>query len=110
MYLKEYGSPFEFNKPKVPFINTWETAYLMANYSEPDPRQKTIKTRLQLKPWIESYSNVRNPGDLNLFYFPATSKDSTWSGIMNMEQHTESNNPDLSYLLLPIKNKVVYYL
>ncbi len=28
MFLKEYGSPFEFEKPKVPFITNWETAYL----------------------------------------------------------------------------------
>ena len=49
---------------------------------------------------------VRNRGDLNLFYFPALSKDSTWSAVLDIEQHAESNNPDLSYLLIPAKNKL----
>jgi hypothetical protein len=106
MYLKEYGSPFEFNKPTVPFINSWETAYLLANYSESTPDNKQLKQGYNLSHGLSPIPTVRNRGDLNLFYFPAISKDSTWSGIINMEQHTESNNPDLSYLLLPIKNKV----
>jgi hypothetical protein len=106
MYLKEYGSPFEFNKPTVPFITSWETAYLMANYSESTPDNKQLKQGYNLNHGLSPITTVRNRGDLNLFYFPAVSKDSTWSGVMNMEQHSESNNPDLSYLLMPLKNKV----
>ncbi len=106
MYLKEYGSPYEFNKPSVPFINSWETPYLMANYSETSTDGKQIKEGYNLNRGLSPIPIVRNQGDLNLFYFPAVSKDSTWSGIMNMEQHLETNNPDLSYLLVPEKNKV----
>ncbi len=106
MFLKEYGSPFEFNKPVTPFLNNWETAYLLANYSETNPGKEQVKQGYTLNRGLSPIPFVRNRGDLNLFYFPAISKDSTWSGILDMEQHAESNNPDLSYLLIPIKNKL----
>ena len=103
---KEYGSTFDFNKPVIPFINNWETAYLLANYSESNTGKEQIKQGYTLNRGLSPISFVRNRGDLNLFYFPSVSKDSTWSGIMEMEQHAESNNPELSYLLVPAKNKL----
>jgi hypothetical protein len=106
LLLKEYGSPFDFNSPAIPFINNWETAYLLANYSEPNPGKEQTKQGYTLNRGLSPIRSVRNRGDLNLFYFPSVSKDSTWSGIMEMEQHSESNNPELSYLLVPVKNKL----
>jgi hypothetical protein len=106
MFLKEYGPPFEFDKPKVPFITTWEAAYLMADYSEPAPDNKESKQGYSLNRGLSPIPRMLNQGELNLFYFPTASKDSTWSGTMNMEQHTEANDPDLSYLLVPEKNKL----
>jgi hypothetical protein len=106
MFLKEYGSPYDFNKPAIPFISDWETAYLMANYTEQEPDKKEIKEGYRLHRGLSPIPVVRNQGDLNLFYFPGISKDSTWTGILDMEQHTESNSPDLSYLLIPEKNKL----
>ena len=78
----------------------------MADYSEPAPDDKELKQGYSLKHGLSPIPSILNPGELNLFYFPTTSKDSTWSGIMNMEQHTEANDPDLSYLLVPEKNKL----
>jgi len=49
---------------------------------------------------------VRNPGALNLFYFPAVREDSAWSGILDVEQHADANNPFLSYLLVPTGKKI----
>lgn len=106
MLLKEYGSPYEFNKPVIPFISNWETAFLLANYAETNPDEGQLKPGYTLNQGLSPIPFVRNRGDLNLFYFPAFSKDSTWSGILDMEQHAESNNPDLSYLILPSKNKL----
>jgi hypothetical protein len=106
MYLKEYGAPYEFNKPAIPFMTNWETAYLMASYSEPVNSVKGNKQEYILNRGLSPIPVIRNKGDLNLFYFPAISTDSTWTGILDMEQHTESNNPDLSYLLIPEKNKL----
>jgi hypothetical protein len=106
MLLKEYGSPIELNKPPVPFVNDWETAYLLANYSESNMSKEQTRQGYTLNRGLSPIPAVRNRGDLNLFYFPALSKDSTWSAVLDIEQHAESNNPDLSYLLIPAKNKL----
>jgi len=106
MLLKEYGSSFEFEKPNIPPLSNWETAYLLANYSEANSGDKEMKPGYKLNRGLSPIPAVRNKGDLNLFYFPAISNDSTWSAVLEMEQHAETNNPDLSYLLMPAKNKL----
>jgi hypothetical protein len=47
-------------------------------------------------------------GDLSLFYFPAHTKDSCWSGAINQAQATELNPPYLSYLVMPAKDKLFF--
>ncbi len=106
MLLKEYGSPFEFEKPVIPVMNNLETAYLLANYHEANMGDENIKPGFTQSPGLSPIPFIRNRGDLNLFYFPAIKTDSTWSGIMELEQHAEINNPDLSYLLVPSGNKI----
>jgi hypothetical protein len=106
LLLKEYGAPFEFYQPVVPVMNSWESAYLLANYAESDPGKEQIKPGYTYNKGLSPISIIRNRGDLNFFYFPAISKDSTWSGILAMQQHAESNNPELSYLIIPVKNKL----
>ena len=106
MLLKEYGSSFEFEKPNIPPLTNWETAYLLANYSEASSGEKEMRQGYTRNRGLSPIPVVRNKGDLNLFYFPAVSNDSTWSAILEMEQHAETNNPDLSYLLMPAKNKL----
>jgi hypothetical protein len=106
MLLKEYGSSFEFEKPNIPPLTNWETAYLLANYSEAYAGEKMMKEGYTLNRGLSPIPAVLNKGDLNLFYFPALSNDSTWSAVLEMEQHPETNNPDLSYLLMPAKNKL----
>jgi hypothetical protein len=106
MLLKEYGSLFEFEKPNIPPLTNWEAAYLLANYSEVNSGEKVIKSGYTRNRGLSPIPAVRNKGDLNIFYFPSVSNDSTWSAILEMEQHTETNNPDLSYLLMPAKNKL----
>ena len=106
MLLKEYGSSFEFEKPNIPPLTNWESAYLLANYTEANSGEKEMKQGYTRNRGLSPIPAVRNKGDLNLFYFPAVSNDSTWSAILEMEQHAETNNPDLSYLLMPAKNKL----
>ncbi len=106
MLLKEYGSPFEFEKPIIPLLNSWETTYLVANYTESNKGKDETGKAYSLNRGLSPLYSVRNRGDLNIFYFPGVSKDSTWSGIISMEQHAETNNPELSYLLMPVKNKL----
>ena len=106
MLLKEYGSPFEFNRPPVAPFNELETAYLLANYSETRIEKEDNGMGYSLKHGLSPIPFVKNRGDLNLFYFPVISNDSVWSGVLNMEQQTEINNPDLSYLLVPAKTRL----
>ncbi|MGE5108674.1 MAG: hypothetical protein ACM3H8_14110, partial [Sphingobacteriales bacterium] len=46
--------------------------------------------------------------DLSMYYFPATGKDSCWSGIINKEQVTELNKGNLSYVFLPSDDKLFF--
>jgi hypothetical protein len=106
LLLKEYGIPFESTQPETPFIGNWEAAYLLANYTETKPDKTSLSDGYHFNRGLSPIPLIRNRGDLNLFYFPAISKDSTWSGSMIMEQQAESNNPDLSYLIVPDKDKL----
>lgn len=47
-------------------------------------------------------------GDLTLYYFPARSDDSCWSGIINKEQVTELGRSYLSYVFLPQQDKLFF--
>ena len=47
-------------------------------------------------------------GDLSMFYFPGRSKDSCWSGFINKKQITELNAPALSYLFVPLQDKLIF--
>lgn len=106
MLLKEYGVPLESDKPENPFIGNPEAAYLLANYTEANAGKADLEEGYHLNHGLSPIPLIRNRGDLNLFYFPAVSKDSTWSGTLMMEQQAENNNPDLSYLIVPDKDKL----
>jgi hypothetical protein len=106
LLMKEYGIPMESDKTKMPFLGSWEAAYLMANYTENPLQKKGEENGYNLNHGLSPIPLIRDRGDLNLFYFPAISKDSTWSGSMLMEQEAETNNPDLSYLVVPDKDKL----
>jgi hypothetical protein len=43
-----------------------------------------------------------------MFYFPARQGDSCWSGIVNKEQVTEFNMPILSYMVVPIRERLFF--
>ena len=42
-----------------------------------------------------------------MFYFPGGPADSCWSGLINKKQITELNAPALSYLCVPLPDKLV---
>jgi hypothetical protein len=46
-------------------------------------------------------------GDLSLYYFPATRRDSCWSGLINKAQTGELNTSFLSYACLPIEGNII---
>jgi hypothetical protein len=104
--MLEYGKPKESDKQPVSEFNYWESTYLLTHYKEMNKDQEPVKNGYTLNSGLRPLPTVRNPGDLNLFYFPAVRKDSAWSGILDIEQHSDANNPFLSYLLVPTGNKL----
>jgi hypothetical protein len=52
--------------------------------------------------------NTHERGDLGLFYFPACGSDSCWSGMISKEQATELNAPNLSYLVIPVGDRLFF--
>jgi hypothetical protein len=81
LFMIEYGIPHEFENPVLPVFSNWETAYLLANYTETFNEKEPVQGGYSLSRGLSPIPTVRMRGDLNLFYFPAISKDSTWSGI-----------------------------
>jgi hypothetical protein len=106
LLMKEYSIPFESDKPEMPFLGNSEAAYLLANYTEIPHEKKTVENGYNHTRGLSPIPLIRDRGDLNLFYFPAISGDSAWSGSMFMEQQSETNNPNLSYLAVPDKDKM----
>ncbi|HET9055309.1 MAG TPA: hypothetical protein VFN30_00535 [Chitinophagaceae bacterium] len=58
--------------------------------------------------YLAGVKTLYDRGDLSLYYFSATGKDSCWSGIINKEQVTELNSATLSYVFLPAGNKLFF--
>jgi hypothetical protein len=109
MLLKEYG---------VPYVNTYyQDTYSLLDLAsifnldsimgipKPQGLNRNGYTRYnRLGGTRRSYER----GDLCLFYFPAHRTDSCWSGIINEEQVTDFNTPNLSYLVVPLNQKLFF--
>src|SRR5574338_480835 len=108
MFLKEYGKLLpadvyknEWNADDQPDTNTLSQYSFAGN----DFWKKNDYTR---------YDNLAGTGknfdrgDLTLYYFPARSNDSCWSGIINKEQVTELGRSYLSYVFLPRQDKLFF--
>jgi hypothetical protein len=111
MLLKEYGRALAPSYEDVLSDNPWDLEALFTTHS--------ISSSLLL-PAINRDGYTRfgrlggirllfDRGDLNLFYFPAVPGDSCWSGIIDKEQVTELNSPDLSYLTLPVSDRIFFF-
>jgi len=100
MLLKEYGRPF----------NSWYAI----NEEKADNMVSNVAAHFTIN--ANGYSRFGNSwapgdaysrGDLSLFYFPGRSADSCWSGFINKKQITELNAPNLSYLFVPLADRLV---
>jgi hypothetical protein len=106
LLMMEYGKPYEFQEPAVPAINYWESAFLLSHYAEMDLGKQSIQSGYTPNSGLRPIPTIVNQGDLNLFYFPSVAKDSSWSSVLESEQHAENNNPDLSYLVMADGKKI----
>ncbi len=116
LLLKEYGRPFgeddvtdddEFDQgydPTLLFVsNDIPDAATGPSLSHlPEPRYGYARYHATVNPpWHDR-------GDLSLYFFPASRKDSCWSGMISQEQITELNSPNLSYMMVPMENRLVF--
>ena len=108
MLLKEYGRP-------------WSSTYSIEESRQDDHGEDQTNIVFNNTPVLplnkNEYTRYNNlvgtrsrfhRGDLSLYYFPATPMDSCWSGIINKEQITELNSSFLSYVFMPVNNKLVF--
>ncbi|HMH21927.1 MAG TPA: hypothetical protein VK563_09125 [Puia sp.] len=108
--LKEYGRSFAGWHDEEAPDNPWDPEAFFFD-------EATLRTGVRfplMQDGYARYSELRGlggahgRGDLSLFYFPGNRKDSCWSGLISKEQVTELNAPDLSYLVVPVKNKLFF--
>jgi hypothetical protein len=105
MLLKEYGRSFSSDIAET------------INRVDDEPGENSITSKVPdylNKNEYTRYSNLvggRNAfdrGDLTMYYFPGSSNDSCWSGIINKQQMTEISSSYLSYVFLPREDKLFF--
>ncbi|MBS1660601.1 MAG: hypothetical protein JST68_06075 [Bacteroidetes bacterium] len=114
LLMKEYGRPFELDYDQDAFDEGWDPSLLFSTNDIPD-RSEGMK-RLRFPSPKYGYSRYQLPvnpqyhdrGDLSLYYFPANRKDTCWMGMINQEQVTEMNSPNLSYMVVPLQDKLFF--
>jgi hypothetical protein len=105
LLLKEYGKAYD----------NFSDGELTSNDDDgPLSFNTSAKQFYQNKNDYTRYNNLAGTkelydrGDLSMYYFSATGKDSCWSGIINKEQSTELNRGNLSYVFLPSDDKLFF--
>jgi hypothetical protein len=96
------------------FDEGWDPALLFSSNGIPDPNAGVPRLRFPSPKY--GYARFRSPanppyhdrGDLSLYYFPASRKDSCWTGMISQEQVTELNSPSLSYMVVPLQDKLFF--
>jgi hypothetical protein len=117
LLMKEYGRPFEEDDMETDDVDQgWDPAHLFASNDIPDPNTGPSPVKVHLpepRYGYAKYLSTANPkdhdrGDLSLYYFPAGRQDSTWSGMISEEQVTELNSPNLSYMVVPLQDRLFF--
>ena len=96
------------------FDEGWDPAMLFSSNGIPDPNAGPARMRFPSPKYgYARYKGQANPpyhdrGDLSLYYFPANRKDSCWMGMISQEQVTELNSPNLSYMVVPLQDKLFF--
>jgi hypothetical protein len=106
LFLKEYGRTFRASL---------SDAEIAAHHNEYG-QDKKWDDRTSIGVENDGYINFSgltgtrskyDPGNLVFHYFPAAKNDSCWTGLLNKEQATELNAAYLSYLCIPLENRLI---
>jgi hypothetical protein len=87
---------------------------MFAENNIPNPDSGPSSNRVKVPPPHYGYARYATPinipyhdrGDLSMYYFPSGRGDSSWSGMISQEQITELNSPNLSYLIVPLQDRL----
>lgn len=102
LLLKEYGRAYD-DKYSPDDLQQDKDSY--TNYQAQTTFNKNDYTRYN---HLAGTKELYDRGDLSMYYFSASGKDSCWSGIINKEQSRELNNGNLSYVFLPNDDKLFF--
>ncbi len=118
LLLKEYGRSNldEVEDDEDMYDAGYDPALLFASNDIPDGEPGPSFPRLRLpepRYGYARYHSTNNPpyhdrGDLSMYFFPASRADSCWSGMISQEQVTELNSPNLSYMIVPMQDRMVF--
>lgn len=107
LFLKEYGRTY--------YSPSFKNDFMADDEDEANMQVVYQRVFVQFKKddytYFKGLYGVRRDferGDLSLYYFPATSRDSCWSGIINKAQTTELNAPYLSYVCMTVQGRIIF--
>jgi len=109
MLLKEYGRPFTDWYDDGSYDLQWDPAVLFASNNIPDRKRlkpAALHDGYARYPALEDLGDEHGRGDLSMFYFPGRSADSCWSAMLSKEQTTELNASNLSYFVMPLRDRL----
>lgn len=114
LLLKEYGRPFPLDdmEDDYDYDEGYDPNLLFVSNDIPDAGPSSPRLPEPKYGYARYHSTVNPPwhdrGDLSLYFFPASRSDSCWSGMISEEQITELNSPNLSYLMVPMQDRLVF--
>jgi len=112
LLLKEYGRPFtDWYEDGESYDAQWDPAFLLTTYDIPNNggvRLPVLRDGYARYRTLGGLGDSHARGDLGMFYFPASRGDTCWSGMISKEQVTELNSPNLSYFMVPVRDKLVF--
>ncbi|MHA4806481.1 hypothetical protein ACX0G9_00170 [Flavitalea flava] len=110
MLMKEYGRAYTDWYEEDDYDNQWDPEWLFAGNPPPDKGipSPVIRDGYARYSTLGGLGKAHERGDLGLFYFPGGKKDSCWSAMISQEQVTEMNAPNLSYLAIPVSDKLFF--
>ncbi|MDP4215514.1 MAG: hypothetical protein Q8927_04885 [Bacteroidota bacterium] len=110
LLLKEYGRPFTGWVDDPIDDSRWDPAVLFADNPAPASQAgaAVIRDGYARYSMLGGPNSERERGDLSFYYLPGMRGDSCWSGMLNKRQTTEMNSPSLSYLVLAIRDKLIF--
>ena len=117
LLLKEYGRPYGLDDEvdDDEFDQGFDPNLLFASNDIPDGSAgpSVVRRLPQPRYGYARYRSTVNPpyhdrGDLSLYFFPTSRQDSCWSGLISQEQVTELNSPNLSYMIVPMQDRMVF--